>query len=187
MEDRQGDESERVECDAHVTSGQLHCESDAVGSTDSHKDVPQNGSTAQLDTTSSDEEDNDDWAHAGGGYVLLSQDDLLENSTVNEICSCIDDCTATVEVLPTDESSTCLGEVGLQTETQQSDVTRFADPGAVIVPVTKMEGEEASAIMKAMSGFNLPATVTPDWAKVIPEDVWKAELLAGLRNNSKHH
>ena len=47
--------------------------------------------------------------------------------------------------------------------------------------------EEASAIMKAMSGFNLPATVTPDWAKVIPEDVWKAELLAGLRNNSKHH
>ena len=41
--------------------------------------------------------------------------------------------------------------------------------------------------MKAMSGFSLPATVTPDWARVIPEDVWKAELLARLRNHSKYH
>lgn len=138
MEDSQGGETERangVECDAHVSSEQLHCESDAVGSTVSHNDVPQNGSTAQLsDSTSSDEEDDSNRTDTGGGYVLLSQEDLHEN----ESCSCIDDCTATVEVL---ESSTCSGEQGLlHTGTEQNVVTRFANPGAVIAPVTKMEG-----------------------------------------------
>lgn len=170
-----------LECDAHVAGGQL---SEAAGSTDSHKSLPQNGTTALSDSSSSDEGDDGERARIDSGYVLLSQEDIQESNAGTEVYSCSEVCTS-VETLQTDECSVVT--LKQDPQTQERGITRYADPGAVIAPVAKMEGEEASAIMKAMSGFSLPVTATPDWAKVVPEDVWKAELLAGLRKHSIHH
>lgn len=40
---------------------------------------------------------------------------------------------------------------------------------------------EVAAVRRAMAGFSLPVTATPDWARAVSEDVWKAQLLEGLR------
>ncbi len=38
----------------------------------------------------------------------------------------------------------------------------------------------AKAIASLMSGFQLPATAVPEWAKSVPEEVWKKNLLSSL-------
>lgn len=45
----------------------------------------------------------------------------------------------------------------------------------------------ANVVVKAMEGFSLSPSSIPEWAKVVPEDIWKNELLAGLKpkNSSK--
>lgn len=45
---------------------------------------------------------------------------------------------------------------------------------------------QVQAIKQAMSGFSLPVSAVPQWAKVVPEDVWKAELIGGLRTKPKN-
>ena len=42
----------------------------------------------------------------------------------------------------------------------------------------------ANAVVKAMAGFSLSPKSIPEWAKVVPEEVWKNELLAGLKSKS---
>ena len=39
---------------------------------------------------------------------------------------------------------------------------------------------QADLIKNAMAGFSLPSSVTPDWAKLMPEEVWKKQLQTGL-------
>ena len=38
----------------------------------------------------------------------------------------------------------------------------------------------ADLIKNAMSNFCLPASATPPWAKVVPEEVWKRQLKESL-------
>lgn len=45
----------------------------------------------------------------------------------------------------------------------------------------------ADEVRRAMSGFMLPPSATPTWAQAMPEDVWKKELLEGLRNHPQSH
>jgi len=39
---------------------------------------------------------------------------------------------------------------------------------------------KAKEIASLMSGFELPATAVPEWAKSVPEEVWKKNLLSAL-------
>ena len=39
----------------------------------------------------------------------------------------------------------------------------------------------ADVVVKAMAGFSLSPSNIPEWAKVVPEEVWKNELLDGLK------
>jgi len=41
--------------------------------------------------------------------------------------------------------------------------------------------EAVEEIKQAMSGFSLPTSSIPAWAKQVPEDVWKNELIKGLQ------
>ena len=41
--------------------------------------------------------------------------------------------------------------------------------------------DHSQAVMKAMADFKLPDSVEPSWAKVVPEEVWKKELIEQLR------
>ena len=41
------------------------------------------------------------------------------------------------------------------------------------------------AVQEAMVGFSLPLSVVPNWAQNLPEDVWKKELLEGIRKQRR--
>ena len=45
---------------------------------------------------------------------------------------------------------------------------------------------QVEAIKQAMAGFSLPLGSQPQWAKVVPENVWKAELIEGLQQKHRH-
>jgi hypothetical protein len=45
---------------------------------------------------------------------------------------------------------------------------------------SEMSEAQVDLIKSAMAGFSLPSSVTPDWAKLIPEEVWKKQLQTGL-------
>ena len=45
--------------------------------------------------------------------------------------------------------------------------------------------DEVEAIKEVMSGFSLPTSAIPEWAKQVPEEVWKTELLDGLKKKKK--
>ncbi|XP_074647857.1 uncharacterized protein LOC141903572 [Tubulanus polymorphus] len=53
----------------------------------------------------------------------------------------------------------------------------------------KLDKEQTDKIKSAMAGIKLPASNIPDWAKVIPEDQWKCNLISKLQldddNNTK--
>ena len=40
---------------------------------------------------------------------------------------------------------------------------------------------QVGVIKQAMAGFSLPPAAAPKWAKDMPEEVWKEQLLAQLR------
>lgn len=50
-------------------------------------------------------------------------------------------------------------------------------------PRLSMDQGHADVVVKAMEGFTLSSNSIPEWAKVVPEEVWKNELLAGLKPN----
>lgn len=45
--------------------------------------------------------------------------------------------------------------------------------------------DEVEAIKKVMSGFTLPSSAMPEWAKHVPEEVWKTELIDRLQHGKK--
>ena len=125
------------EYNAHVAVEQLKSESDFAGGTAS---LSQNGPPAPSESSSSDGEDDSNQMHMGSGYVLLSQEDSHEN----EACTCHDECVPGIEeVLQTDKRvpDAAEGDFQAESELKQSDViTLYAEPGAFIAPVAKMEG-----------------------------------------------
>ena len=51
--------------------------------------------------------------------------------------------------------------------------------------IVLFSADEVESIKKAMSGFSLPNSAVPEWAKHVPEDVWKSELIDGLHGKLK--
>jgi hypothetical protein len=49
----------------------------------------------------------------------------------------------------------------------------------------QMEASHIAVIQQVMSGFSLSPTAIPSWAQNLPEDVWKKELLDGIRRQQK--
>ena len=43
-----------------------------------------------------------------------------------------------------------------------------------------LDASKSQTISHLMSGFQLPESAMPDWAKSVPEEVWKKNLLASL-------
>ena len=54
------------------------------------------------------------------------------------------------------------------------------------MPIAFPPAAQVEAIKQAMAGFSLPTSAVPQWAKMVPEDVWKAELIGGLQTKPKH-
>ena len=43
-----------------------------------------------------------------------------------------------------------------------------------------LDATKSQTISSLMKGFELPESAKPDWAKSVPEEVWKKNLLAQL-------
>ncbi|CAI8051965.1 hypothetical protein GBAR_LOCUS28425 [Geodia barretti] len=82
------------------------------------------------------------------------------------------------------ESWARFSEVAPSTDSEdwpQTTRAGSAEATGTVEPSTSMEKEKAAAIKQAMVGFSLPSSVTPSWAHTVPESVWKAELIGGLK------
>ena len=44
--------------------------------------------------------------------------------------------------------------------------------------------EQVDLIRQVMSGITLPSSAIPEWAKVVPEEKWKASLVSTLTNRT---
>eukprot|EP00118_Oscarella_pearsei_P000836 m.5927 g.5927 ORF g.5927 m.5927 type:complete len:133 (+) comp14480_c0_seq2:39-437(+) len=108
-------------------------------------------------TQSSDESDEAFYEAATAGYIPLGQD-ASESGTEEE---------------NSDESD--------EEETYVEEEKKVRPLEARKEEVScSMSNAEANLIKSAMTGFVLPKSVTPEWAKVIPEDIWTCQLKEGL-------
>ena len=44
--------------------------------------------------------------------------------------------------------------------------------------------KQVDLIRQVMSGITLPSSAIPEWAKVVPEEKWKASLVSTLTNRT---
>ena len=45
--------------------------------------------------------------------------------------------------------------------------------------------EQVDLIRQVMSGITLPTSAVPEWAKVVPEEKWKASLVSSITNRTQ--
>lgn len=44
--------------------------------------------------------------------------------------------------------------------------------------------EQVDLIRQVMAGITLPLSAIPEWAKVVPEEKWKASLVSSITNRT---
>ncbi|XP_064403238.1 male-enhanced antigen 1-like isoform X2 [Halichondria panicea] len=120
-------------------------------------------------STESEEDDQESSSYALG-YMPLSQDpDLDENDDDScvETVTCLDITESPIKA----DSDTIIGP------------SRHAKPAEdhTHSPISLLEDNQVDQIKAAMSGFSLPSSAIPDWAKHVPENVWKSKLIDGIR------
>jgi len=145
----------------------------------SPKDIPRGEETSDseegepvapviLETSSSDDEDNmaEDEHDLNQGYVQLAQDDNEGQQTPDQWLSNTEEEGSEVEsaVIVTDDSDS----------NSSSSAVRRAEP--------EMKQEQVDLIRQVMSGITLPTSAIPEWAKVVPEEKWKASLVSSITN-----
>ncbi|EDV24136.1 hypothetical protein TrispH2_005052 [Trichoplax sp. H2] len=107
-----------------------------------------------------DEEDSDmdeEFDDDNQGYVPLGQDDDDQDELLTET--------------PQSENgeggmTTCMNANG-----QSNDHSHLHEP---------MNPAHAALIVQSMSNISLPLSATPDWAKLVPEEMWKESLLTTI-------
>eukprot|EP00118_Oscarella_pearsei_P000835 m.5926 g.5926 ORF g.5926 m.5926 type:complete len:150 (+) comp14480_c0_seq1:39-488(+) len=125
-------------------------------------------------TQSSDESDEAFYEAATAGYIPLGQD-ASESGTEEENVSVFETCKRS-RPLPATQSDESDEE---ETYVEEEKKVRPLEARKEEVSCS-MSNAEANLIKSAMTGFVLPKSVTPEWAKVIPEDIWTCQLKEGL-------
>lgn len=125
-----------------------------------------------LENSSSDDEDNmeDGELDLNQGYVQLAQDDNEGQQTPDQWLSNTEEEGSEVEsaaVIVTNDS---------ESNSSSSEV-RLSEP--------EMKQEQVDLIRQVMSGITLPMSAIPEWAKVVPEEKWKASLVSSITNRTQ--
>ena len=47
-----------------------------------------------------------------------------------------------------------------------------------------LHSDQVDLIRQVMSGITLPTSAIPEWAKVVPEEKWKASLVSSITNRT---
>lgn len=129
--------------------------------------------TAQFQSNASgsdSDEEGEVSPHVLGYMPLPSQDPDIDSEVAGEECS----------TPPLQES--IQSEEEIPSRGERPAIPEASGIGMTVVDLKK---DEVEAIKEVMSGFSLPTSVIPEWAKQVPEEVWKTELLDGLKKKKK--
>lgn len=99
------------------------------------------------------------------GYVELSQDEGDSEQATNQ--------------WPSQEQQDSLHDNELESGIAASDPASKS-----INSEDEMKPEQVDLIRQVMAGITLPSSSIPDWAKVIPEERWKASLVSSISNRT---
>jgi len=150
----------------------------------SPKDIPRGGENSDseedepippviLENSSSSDEDadnmEDEEEDVNQGYVQLAQDESEDQQTTEESSPQAEEQGSEVDSEPdTDNASS--------NSLSSSTPVRSTDP--------EMKQEQVDLIRQVMSGITLPTSAVPEWAKVVPEEKWKASLVSSIENRT---
>lgn len=74
-------------------------------------------------------------------------------------------------------------------EIQCAAVSDDSESNSSSTPVRRtepeMKQEQVDLIRQVMSGITLPTSAIPEWAKVVPEEKWKATLVSSITNRTQ--
>lgn len=134
---------------------------------DSEEDEPVPPVIVENSSSSDDDADNmeDEDADVNLGYVQLAQDEGNSEETTDQWPSHAEASDADSESVADNAASN-----------SSSTPTRSAD--------TDMKQEQVDLIRQVMAGITLPLSAIPEWAKVVPEEKWKASLVSSITNRT---
>uniref|UniRef100_A0A182W9W4 Menorin-like domain-containing protein n=1 Tax=Anopheles minimus TaxID=112268 RepID=A0A182W9W4_9DIPT len=135
--------------------------------------------TVHLEPLSEDESDNESFVDANGyaGYQPLNMD---EQNQTNRRTSLMED-----EL----ESGATVGEpagadAGSTTNAEFLNVDVWNAPRPNELSI-ELDSSKAAEIVNVMAGIKLPTTAVPDWARGVPEEEWKENLLQRIRQRQQ--
>ncbi|XP_052867379.1 uncharacterized protein LOC128273452 [Anopheles cruzii] len=137
--------------------------------------------TIHVEPFSDDESDNESLGENGGyaGYQPLSVDER-GHPTMHRRLSAMDD------ERELDDEANCIepGDVnGVSgTEFLNVDVWNAPRPDELNIDI---DANKAAEIVTVMASIKLPTTAVPDWARGVPEEEWKENLLQRIRQRQQ--
>ncbi|XP_035916633.1 male-enhanced antigen 1 isoform X4 [Anopheles stephensi] len=135
--------------------------------------------TVHLEPLSEDESDNESLVDANGyaGYQPLNMD---EQNQTNRMTSVMD------EEMDTDagegEPPGHDGGSTVNAEFLNVDVWNAPRPNELSID---LDSSKAAEIVNVMAGIKLPTTAVPEWARGVPEEEWKENLLQRIRQRQQ--
>ncbi|KAJ3124719.1 hypothetical protein HK098_000915 [Nowakowskiella sp. JEL0407] len=82
-----------------------------------------------------------------------------------------------------DEAEDNFGYVPLDNSDQDTDKIELEEaeipepPTLIVKSKDKLSDDDSELIKNIMSNFSMPASAVPDWAKVIPEEMWIPKVM----------
>ncbi|XP_050078576.1 male-enhanced antigen 1 [Anopheles maculipalpis] len=135
--------------------------------------------TVHLEPFSEDESDNESLVDVNGyaGYQPLNMD---EQNQTNRMTSVME------EEMDTDtgdvEPATHEGGSAINAEFLNVDVWNAPRPNELNI---ELDSSKAAEIVNVMAGIKLPTTAVPEWARGVPEEEWKENLLQRIRQRQQ--
>uniref|UniRef100_A0A4Y0BN60 Male-enhanced antigen 1 n=1 Tax=Anopheles funestus TaxID=62324 RepID=A0A4Y0BN60_ANOFN len=135
--------------------------------------------TVHLEPMSEDESDNESFVDANGyaGYQPLNMD---EQNHTNRRTSLMEE-----DLEPrTGEGEQTGVDAGsiINAEFLNVDVWNAPRPNELSI---ELDSSKAAEIVNVMAGIKLPTTAVPDWARGVPEEEWKENLLQRIRQRQQ--
>ncbi|XP_052896591.1 male-enhanced antigen 1 [Anopheles moucheti] len=135
--------------------------------------------TVHLEPMSEDESDNESFVDANGyaGYQPLNMDE--QNHTNRRTSLMEEDQESAVgegDAAGLDVAST------VNAEFLNVDVWNAPRPNELSI---ELDSSKAAEIVNVMAGIKLPTTAVPEWARGVPEEEWKENLLQRIRQRQQ--
>uniref|UniRef100_A0A182KDA4 Male-enhanced antigen 1 n=1 Tax=Anopheles christyi TaxID=43041 RepID=A0A182KDA4_9DIPT len=134
--------------------------------------------TVHLEPLSEDESDNESMdANGYAGYQPLNMDD--QNHTHRRPSLIEDELESGVRA---EESVALDGMNNINSEFLNVDVWNAPRPNELNID---LDSSKAAEIVNVMAGIKLPTTAVPEWARGVPEEEWKENLLQRIRQRQQ--